>query len=386
MKKILLSILFILICFTLTGCDKLSNIKFFNFKKTTLNETPTLKEIEVNDNACKNLVIFIGDGMGFEHIKSGELVYNKTYDFTTWKHTSSNTFSYNAFAGEFAEITDSAAGGTAIATGEVTINSYVGKDKDGNDLATILDYAKKLGKSTGVITTDTLTGATPADFSAHVIDRSMSEAIIDTQIKSNIDILIGEYNDGIDERSDDIMRNGYTYFPSYEGMLNLSGAKKAYCQFNFVESGGSVTLTQAAEVAIEYLSQNENGYCLMIEAAHIDKRSHNNDFESMVKAIDALNDAIDYVKSISNDETAIIITADHETGGLEVSLDEISTNVYENTYYRFYSTSHTGTNVPLYIYGFDVNFIDFSYFGVEDKVKNSDIFRIALYSITGNKY
>jgi len=371
MKKQLSCILVPLLSLVLVGCEKSY-------------ETPKLKTFEVDNPSCENLVIFIGDGMGPEHVKAGQLVYNKTYDFTSWNQTVSDTCSYDAFIDDYAVITDSAAGGTAIAIGEVTNNYYVGKNKDGVDCATILDYAKSMGKSVGVVSTDEITGATPADFSAHAMDRSMTQVIIDTQIQSNVDLFIGHYSKTVDERKEDIKNGGYTYYSSYSEIEGINKKDKVWCQFNFEEYSGDVTLKQAVEVAVSYLSQNKKGYVLMVEQAHVDKFSHSNDFENAMKAVNSLNDTVEYVKQTS-DKTGIIISADHETGNLNVSLEDIYPNNYNGVSYIYYSGSHTSKNVPVYTYGFDVDFKEFSIYNTNEKIKNKDIFRIALYAISGYK-
>jgi len=374
MKKSFVLLLLLLFSIMLFGCQKDDSDKY---------KTPELMPFEVSDNACKNLVIFIGDGMGPEHVKAGQLVYNTTYDFTSWDHTFSNTYSYSDFVEDYVEITDSAAGGTAIATGKVTYNSYVGKDINGNDLATILDYAKKMGKKTGVVTTDVIYGATPSDFSGHAINRSETQTILDAQIHSNVDLFIGQFSDEVKNRKSDLEASGYTYYASYEETGNINESEKAWCQFAFKESSGNVSLKEATELAVNYLSTSENGYVLMVEAAHIDKYSHDNNFKPAADAVNELNYAIDYVKSNANGDTAIIISADHETGSLDVSDEDIYTFKYENITYRFASGSHSGTPVDVYIYGFTVDFSEFSLYGKSELIKNKDIFRIALYSITG---
>ena len=100
----------------------------------------------------KNLIIVIGDGMGPIHITSGEMADGKDYSFTSWESSRCNTDSVNASGTQV--LTDSAASATALATGTLTINGYVGKDPEKKDLTTIMDIAKEMGKSVGVVTTD----------------------------------------------------------------------------------------------------------------------------------------------------------------------------------------------------------------------------------------
>ena len=119
----------------------------------------------VGAEGIKNVIIIIGDGMGLNHVKAGELYEGKDYAFTSWHQTTVNTDSFDG-EGRYT-LTDSAAGGTAIATGVVTWNGFVGVDPYGDDLPTVMDRAKELGKATAVISTDAVYGATPASFSGH---------------------------------------------------------------------------------------------------------------------------------------------------------------------------------------------------------------------------
>ena len=116
----------------------------------------TCSENDPDFASVKNVILFIGDGMGFEHVKAAEIYAGKPmvfdeFDFKTQSDTD------NAWD----EVTDSAAGATALSCGVRTLNGYLGKNEDGEDLKTIMDYSKDLGKLTGVVTSDYLTGATP---------------------------------------------------------------------------------------------------------------------------------------------------------------------------------------------------------------------------------
>lgn len=117
----------------------------------------------------KNLILFVGDGMGNNHVTSYSYLSKKNASFINFKSCQVDT---NCLNDEFYPdlLTDSAASATAMATGELTSYHYVGKDKDGNDLTTIFDVAQKLNYKTGILTTDKLYGATPAGFSSHSLD------------------------------------------------------------------------------------------------------------------------------------------------------------------------------------------------------------------------
>ena len=335
-------------------------------------------------NVIKNVIYVIGDGMGLEHIAAGEIAFNKEYRFEDWQFASVNTDSLTSGGRNQSELTDSAAAGTALATGTVTLNGYVGKDQNGNDLTTVLDYARSYGKRTGLITTDYLYGATPGAFSAHCKDRNQHDEILASQILSGIDLLCGAESDTNYLDGDTIASNGYEHCESLLDMKENLSAKKLYCTLqmsacksqNYPES-----LSEATSVALDYLDCDK-GFVLVIEQAHIDKASHNKNCEDMVRAVDELNNTVEAIFAWMGErtDTAIVITADHETGDFSVSRSKTlpySAKIGETTfYYRFNSGSHTKSNVGLFIYGADVDIEKHSYFKTPYVVKNSDVYTI----------
>ena len=324
--------------------------------------------------------------MGLEHIAAGQMAYGKDYAFDDWQFASSNTDSLTSGGRNQSELTDSAAGATALATGVVTLNGYVGVDQNGNELTTVLDLAKEQGKRTGVITTDYLYGATPGGFSAHCKDRNESMAILESQIQSNIDLLCGAVKKSVALDEEIITENGYRHCSSLPAMKASMSVPKLYCTLDlegYSSSANPVKLCDVTASALKYLD-NDEGFVLMIEQAHIDKASHNNEFEKMVRAVNSLNETVDAILAWIGDrtDTAILITADHETGDFSVSSSKTlpysaSVDGGPTVYYRFNSGSHTKSNVGLFIYGADVDIESISYFGTPYTVKNSDIFKIA---------
>lgn len=336
-------------------------------------------------NVIKNVIYIIGDGMGLEHIAAGEMAYGKDYVFDDWSFVSSNTDSLTPGGRNQSELTDSAAGATALATGVVTLNGYVGVDQDGNELSTVLDFAKERGKRTGVITTDYLYGATPGGFSAHCNDRDESMAILESQIQSNIDLLCGAVKKSVALDEEIITENGYRHCSSLPAMKASMSVPKLYCTLDlegYSSSANPVKLCDVTASALKYLD-NDEGFVLMIEQAHIDKASHNNEFEKMVRAVNSLNETVDAILEWIGDrtDTVVLITADHETGDFSASSSKTlpysaSVDGGPTVYYRFNSGSHTKSNVPLFIYGADVDIESISYFGTPYTVKNSDIYKI----------
>lgn len=327
----------------------------------------------------KNVVLIIGDGMGMEHISAGQLATEKKFCFTDWQFASVNTDCIDNTTGFATKTTDSAAAATALATGQLTNKRYVGKDIDGNDLVTIMDIAQQHGMKTGVVTTDKLYGATPSCFCAHSLDRGNTDEILNSAFGSNLNLLCTTSSNTVSEYQSQMTENGYAYCDSYDNRNELSG-EKAVCLFDLEGFGNTVKLSEATDFALDYLD-NENGFMLMVEQAHVDKNSHNNDFEKTVEALSSLNDTVQAVLNWIGDrnDTAILITADHETGDLSVSENKLLKNEYitpsgKTVYYQWSSGSHTDNDVGLFCYGFDLDFGKLPYFGNNNQVKNTDVF------------
>ena len=346
----------------------------------TTEKEPTVEVPE--PEKIKNLIIIIGDGMGPIHISAGQLADGKTYQFTQWADSRANTDSVNAAGTQV--LTDSAASATALATGTLTINGYVGKDANQKDLTTIMDVAKEMGKSVGIVTSDQIYGATPSGFSAHSNDRNNSALITLTQIRSGVDFFCGLRNDSYYADFQKSMQNyGYHYATSFKNKSDIMNAEKVFLPVD-IENGksGQVSLSDAASLAIEFLERDEDGFVLMIEQAYIDKYSHNNDIGGMLDRMSSLDKTVDTVIGWIGDrkDTAVIVTADHETGGLSASATTQYTNTYDDGEHKFYyqwkSTNHTQTLVKIFVYGYDVDFKAISTYSRKDAIKNTDTFKL----------
>ena len=342
--------------------------------------TPPVEQTPAKQNEIKNIILIIGDGMGIEHISAGELAAGKHYGFTDWQYTSVNTDSVNS-SGKGPVMTDSAAGGTALASGELTVNGYVGKNYMGANTSTILDKALNLNKATGVVTTDTLYGATPGAFSAHNISRNNSQQIFESQLSSNINLLCGT-EDIITSNIPLIKGAGYEYCDEFGELEETYSFDKTYWQLPLAGASPEVRLCDVTVKALDYLNQDEDGFVLMIEQAHIDKYSHNNDFAGMVASMNSLNDTVEAILTWLGDrtDTAILITADHETGGLTVSSTEAFSKTYNTEngtiYYNWSTGNHTNSKVGLFVYGIRATFSDFHYYSSEHLIKNIDVFNL----------
>jgi alkaline phosphatase len=250
-------------------------------------------------------------------------------------------------------VTDSAAGGTALSTGERTSNGAIGVYM--TDLLGVFSYPKNItelcmerGMMTGVITTDETSGATPAAFSAHSSDRGNTEDITEDQLESGFDLIWGTSNDVA--TPEDAKANGFTFISTYDEMMALSEGSRSFAQFTnnlwTLEQSDENTpnLEQMTRKAIDLLDDSEEGFFLMVEGAHIDKHSHSNDSENMTEALEefdrAVKIALDYAKA--DGETLVVVTADHETGGIIQTLEGA---------YNFTQGSHSSDDVPVLVYG-----------------------------------
>lgn len=329
------------------------------------------------------VILFIGDGMGVNHVKTGEAYFGRTlfegFDQTGLVNTSCKAVN---------QATDSAAAASAMATGEKYFRGYVSY-KDSKNFQTISEYAKSLGKGVGIVTTDTLSGATPAAFSAHAKDRGDKATIIDCQINSDIDIFLGAGLttwDGDDVNYDmyrtQFEEKGYTFCDAYSELsLDSSKVIGAFSEIaNYTATDETPTLEQLSEFAVDFLeAKYPDGYFLMVEGAHIDKTSTVNDMNGMLAYLDEFDNAIEAVSAKMNDKDSysMIVTADHECGGLKYngeSKDQINDSL-------FTVKNHTKADVSYYV---RAKYKKVQNPSLPANIDNTDIFKMC-YSLISNK-
>lgn len=315
----------------------------------------------------RNIVLIIGDGMGLQHINAGQLYDGKTYAFTTWPMVRVNTQALDANGELSTDFPDSTAAATAMATGVLTANEFVGRSIDGTDLQTILDVASAMGKSTGMVTTDFLFNGTPAGYTAHANSRNDRIPILETQLDSGVNLLCGAVNESCTIMAQQIREKGYAYCEDFTKLSDTFHSDKAYWQLDLWSNEATLGLPEVSLEALRYLDQDENGFVLVIEQAHIDKYCHHQQFQDLCIAVSDLNKTVEAVMGWLGDrsDTAVLVTADHETASLQVS---DKADKYENTLvsaangasqdisYTFRTPNHTITNVALYTYGFTADF------------------------------
>lgn len=337
----------------------------------------------------KNVIYLIGDGMGFGAVSSlllsedGVTGFEQAHVIGLQETCSADNY-----------VTDSAAGGTALATGTRTNNGYVGADPEGNQLTSVLRKAQTMGKKTAIVVNTTLTEATPGAFYAGVTSRKMTYDIAKQFCESGVDLAIGGGLFHFYGRPDSLdltatlIEKGYDVYLNWESVLNTASDKfvgilPLHDLHRREENNGTASAAEGQEVclaaqmaslnedvntehlseptvylekatgkALEVLSRNnENGFFLMIESAIIDGYGHNNDSEGMIvemKEFDCtLKKMIEYVNK--HPETLLVVTADHETGGTGV--DYNGHGIEGPVQLRFSTHGHTGTVVPVFAYG-----------------------------------
>lgn len=341
--KIISGILLLLIVL-LTGCKASVYDEFGYFKEANLNYTELLPTDE-EGRLVKNLIFMIGDGMGHSHIEAASqhlLPDERKLDIQ--KIPYKGEVITNNINGE---TTDSAASGTAYATGYKTVNKALGKDQHGNNLMNILEYAKKEGFATGIVTTQKLNDATPAAFSAHVFDRH-SDDITLQQISSGIDVLIGGGRTDFEKHQELIEKKGYTYINNMDD-FNKTKADKIFAILrtsHFMDDKNTPSLAVLTKKAIEVLSKNEKGFILIVEEGLIDTYSHAKNINSVLTKVLEFDKAVRVSLNFarSNHDTLVVVTADHETGGLKLKEGTVSKD-------WFTTTEHTNVNVPIMAFG-----------------------------------
>lgn len=315
---------------------------------TAVKEKGNLKQPKV-----KNVVLMIGDGMGVSQVYAG-LTANRGLHLEKSQYVGfSKTYSADQY------ITDSAAGGTALAAGVKTKNGAIGVDPDGDRVKSILEHAADNGLSTGMVVSCAITHATPASFVGHQPKRSMQEEIALDLIDSGITLFIGGGQKYFDRRKDEqnllekLEEKDYRVALDWESINSTTSGKLA----GFVADEHPAAYPERGELlpegtakALEILSQNKKGLFLMVEGSQIDFACHSNDGER------AVNEMIDFDRAIkaafdfadNNPGTLVVITADHETGGMALTGGNIETgevNVGFNT------GGHTAVMVPVFAYG-----------------------------------
>ncbi len=303
------------------------------------------------DAPFDNIILMIGDGMSWAQINATKKWLGSSANLTMDELTHLGdiaTYSLNE------PITDSAAAATALATGNRTNNNMVSMLPGGTILTTIIEAVEALGKSTGIVTTTPISHGTGGPFAAHVPHRADQETIAGQQITKGIEVLLG---------------GGMALFGSHLGTATGLGYTVVE---NRVDMFGNVTedfllglfadvsmnyeydrnpllephISEMTNVSLQILDRDTDGFFLMVEGGRIDHACHDWNINRTIGETIAFDKAVQvaYNYTQTHERTLLIVTADHETGGLWVNM---TNPVLE---YQFTDTYHTATPVPVLVY------------------------------------
>jgi len=306
-----------------------------------------------------NVIILIGDGMGAAQLSVPYYYGEGDPVFTKFKNIGMVLTSSARH-----KVTDSAAGASAMFTGSKTYNNAIGVDNDTiyrKNLVEILSDDRDY--MTGLVTTSSVTDATPAGFYAHVSERTMHYDIAKELLSSEIDFFAGgglQYFISTDG-TDYFKKNNIEMYNSELSRIKKPEAGKRYGFLMAMDGlpamldGRGDYLPKASGIALDYLSKSEQGFILMIEGAQIDWAGHSNNTDYLLTEMldfeEAVQVAYNFAKKDKN--TLLIVTADHETGGftLGASGESLYGEDYATIVPSFATRSHSATLVPLLAYG-----------------------------------
>lgn len=367
MKKLLSILLSAIIVSSFAACTNNTDKSSSEVQTTVTEETTVAEELETDkvvwvpykeynldeDSEVKNIILMIGDGMGENIIKASEIVKGDKLVMSGIKNqTHVTTYSQSVAEGK-AEFTDSAASATAISTGVKTYNQYIGVDAEGNPLETICEFAKKLDMKTGLVDRHYVSHATPAGMAAHNTYRGNYRPILRDMLKTGVDVMFGggeqHYKSSKGTQSD-VEEYGYKYINDESSLLALTkDDSKVLGMFSYDNmKGASIkpTLTTMTSKALELLD-NDKGFFLMVEGSNIDVCEADEDMQGTLEQMQSFDQTVDYVLNWAQDNpgTLVIVTADHETGGVKIPENATADDINDSCFTS--EGEHTNTDVLL---------------------------------------
>ena len=335
-------------------------VTFFSCKPQITNE-------EVPPKA-KNVILLIGDGTGLSQISSAFYFKKTSPNYARFK-----SIGLIKTSSSREEVTDSAAGATAFASGIKTYNGAVGVADDSTEVKTLVEIVSPLHIKTGLICTSSIQHATPASFYAHVINRGLYEDIAADMVVSDIDFFAGGGTQFFNRRKDgknllkDLETKGFgldtTALGTFSSIKQYSkmGYLLAENAMDPVAKGRGDFLPKATELGIQFLNKDTDNpnFFLMVEGSQIDWGGHDNNAAYLISELidfdDAIGKALDFAEKDGN--TLVIVTADHETGGftlastLKTAEDGTTYSDYNEITGTFSTNGHSATLIPVFAYG-----------------------------------
>ncbi|MCU0457211.1 MAG: alkaline phosphatase [Bacteroidales bacterium] len=304
----------------------------------------------------KNIILFIGDGMGTAQVYAAMSIASEPLVLESFPYSGfSNTWSASHY------VTDSGAGGTAIAAGIKTTNGMIGTAPDSSAVPSITEIVKSEGLATGILSTSAVTHATPASFVAHNAGRGNYEDIAVDFLKGTADIFIGGGEDHFRNREDGkdlavpLKEQGYDVVYTLDDLRKSSSPKIAGLlakeHMPTAAEGRMGILAEMTRKTIEILSKDEDGFFMMVEGSMIDWGGHAKDFNYTASEVIDLDMAVKVAKEFAEKDgkTLVVVTADHETGGLTLPGGNRDQKKVVSSFIP--SGAHTAVMVPIFSYG-----------------------------------
>ena len=334
--------------------SKYADDKFREDDKYTV-ETPyqTVSVKQPRSRKVKNIIVMIGDGMSMEAVTVGWTLNGG--------HLNLDNFPVAGYSRTYCTdklITDSCAGGTAIACGAKTKYGYIGQDEDGNPFVSLLHEAQRKGKKTGVAVTCRINDATPADFVCHSPDRHLEADIAAQYVGCGVDFLAGGGRQFWDQRDDgrnliaEMQALGYNFVERREQLADIHDGRVLglFGPLDLAPALDRGPVLEDCTVKALELLDNKKGFFLMVEGSQIDDWAHRNKVGHMAEELFDFDKTVGKVLEWAEKDgnTLVIVTADHGTGGITLvggSLEDRSVKVH------FSTKGHHGIVVPVFAYG-----------------------------------
>lgn len=369
MKKILKSVMLKAFLTILIGVTTVFGITVGGIRLHRVNLSVRYNFDYLTGGANK-VILFVGDGMGDNHVSITEAYYEKEMFFTSFEkqgHVSTSSL-------DVLKSTDSASSATAFATGNKVYNKEISTRK-GTDLPNLTEYLKEQGLGVGLISTDSLNSQTIAAFSSHTSSEDNTEEIILEQTRSGVDLFLGSGRDLYRRYKDNFISESYSYYDKFENIdINQEKIIGVFDEEKDETTSKTIpTLDKLTKLAVDFMENNfPSGYFLVVECGHIDKMSHNVNILDMVQYLENFDKAIaGTYESLKDDSTcAIIVTSNHETGRLVYNGE---TKEQINSMDLITYDGHTLVDVPYYMY-FGNKELEID--KISNIIDNTDIYKI----------
>ncbi|WP_431799907.1 alkaline phosphatase [Halobacillus andaensis] len=294
------------------------------------------EKVEVDKKSPENVIVMVGDGLGVGQMEITRLLESgKSGDL--FMESLENVGLMRTYSADNA-VTDSGAAGTALATGEKTYNGGIGVDSEGQETDSILDLYQDQGKKVGVISTNTVTDATPAAYTASVADRDGQDEIARQMLEHQYDVLLGggadyfspESQDGTD-LVEEFQSSGYEVVDNESSLEDAETPEKLLGLFNdsYMSyktdrdelNSEEPTLEAMTQKGLDVLSQDDDGFFLMVEGARIDHAAHAADATGVWQETMEFDRTVEQVVNWAEDrdDTMVVVLADHETMGMSAT-------------------------------------------------------------------